>query len=49
MAAPQAVYWRKPCIIVNAFILDIAFAIGHHGFYQSLDGLILEKGVVNYD
>ncbi len=34
----SAVHWRAPTTIVLAFAFGVAFAAGHHIFYNSLDG-----------
>lgn len=36
-------HWRVPLVLTTAFIAGIAFAIGHHFFYRSLDGSIVDQ------
>jgi hypothetical protein len=39
--APRAlrkIHWRVPTVIILAFVAGLAFALGHHAFYDSLDG-----------
>ena len=35
------VHWRAPMLMVLLFIAGIAFAVGHHIFYHSLDGTLV--------
>jgi hypothetical protein len=35
---PRKIHWRVPTVIIVAFIAGLAFALGHHAFYDSLDG-----------
>jgi hypothetical protein len=34
----RKIHWRVPAIIILAFVAGLAFALGHHAFYSSLDG-----------
>lgn len=33
------IYWRAPASILLTFLVGLAFALGHHYFYRSLDGM----------
>lgn len=32
------IYWSSPALMTGAFVVGVLFAVGHHLFYQSLDG-----------
>ena len=36
-------HWKAPTTMLAAFAIGVAFAIGHHFFYQSLDGTPLDS------
>ena len=36
-------HWKAPTTMLAAFAFGVAFAIGHHFFYQSLDGTSLDN------
>ena len=41
MAKPRAIqniHWKTPIVIIVAFFSALALALGHHAFYQHLDG-----------
>ena len=42
MATPRP-HWRSPLTLTLAFMSGLCFAIGHHLFYLSLDGIIVEN------
>jgi hypothetical protein len=35
---PRKIHWRVPTVIILAFVAGLAFALGHHAFYSSLNG-----------
>lgn len=39
----RKIHWRVPTVIILAFIAGLAFASGHHAFYSSLDGRIVDN------
>lgn len=38
MTSPWGIHWWTPFCMVALFILGLVGALGHHGFYQGLDG-----------
>jgi hypothetical protein len=34
----REIHWRVPTVIILAFVAGLAFALGHHAFYDRLDG-----------
>ena len=36
-------HWKAPTTMLATFAIGVAFAIGHHFFYQSLDGTPLDS------
>jgi hypothetical protein len=47
MANAKARYhWLAPTVMLGAFAAGIAFAVGHHFFYQYLDGRRLSAGLI---
>jgi hypothetical protein len=34
----RTIHWRVPTVIILAFVAGLAFALGHHAFYDHLDG-----------
>lgn len=41
--AAQQIHWRVPTTIISTFLAGIAFALGHHFFYASLDGIEIDQ------
>jgi hypothetical protein len=39
----RKIHWRVPAIIILAFVAGLAFALGHHAFYGSLDGQPVDR------
>ncbi len=39
----ERIHWKAPSLIVFAFIVGITAAIGHHVFYSSMNGRIVES------
>lgn len=39
--ARWGIHWRAPVLMVFLFVAGIAFAVGHHIFYHSLDGTLV--------
>lgn len=38
MAYTRHIHWATPANILGAFVLALAFAVGHHSFYKDLSG-----------
>lgn len=47
MAATLKIHWRVPTTIAVAFLAGLLFAIGHHLFFASLAGSLLDENVFN--
>ena len=41
----RGVHWQAPTVILLAFAVSLALAIGHHLFYTSLDQVPVENNV----
>jgi hypothetical protein len=44
MAEQDRIHWRGPASMMSAFFAAIAFALGHHFFYDRLDGEAISVG-----
>jgi hypothetical protein len=43
----RKIHWRVPTVIILAFVAGLAFALGHHAFYSSLDGRPVDDRLFN--
>jgi hypothetical protein len=41
------VHWQAPTVILLSYTASLAFAIGHHVFYTSLDQLSVDENLFN--
>jgi hypothetical protein len=41
----QRIHWRAPTTIISAFLFGLLFAIGHHLFYNSLNGKTVDDEI----
>lgn len=37
------IHWRAPALMIGLFVVGIVMAVGHHFYYQSLDGAIVSS------
>lgn len=47
--APRHIHWRTPFAMIGFFVAGIAFAVGHHTYYNSLQNQIVKDSSGSWD